>query len=808
MSLGGLISSSGGGNSGGGRGRVVAEIAPHAPSFMPSGTIAHPHFLSSPIPNPMQTSSSALSLSIQKMDGHSELGFAENFDPGIIGRLRDDEHESKSGSDNFEGASGDDQDGGGGDQPPRKKKYHRHTPNQIQELENFFKECPHPDEKQRSELSRRLGLESKQVKFWFQNRRTQMKTQLERHENIILRQENDKLIAENGLMKDAISNPVCNNCGGPAIPGQISFDGHQLRIENARLKEELNRICAMANKLPISSLGIPGSILNATSGLELGVGRNGMDGMNAVSAGLPMGFDLGDGISSSSPMIPPVKTSSGMMGNEVPFERSMYIDLALAAMDELVKMVQVDSPLWIKSSDGTDILNIEEYQAFSCIGMKPSSLVTEATRDTCVVIVNSLALVETLMDANRWAEMFQCLVARASTIDMISNGMDGTRNGALQLMYAELQMLSPLVPVRPLKFLRFCKQHAEGVWAVVDVSIDINQEGPNTNPFVDCRRLPSGCVVQDMPNNCSKVTWIEHTEYDENIVHHLFRETLRSGMGFGAQRWLATLQRQGESLAFLISSANSNEDLSGIDVSGKKSMLKLAQRMVDNFCAGISASSVRKWDKLCFENVSEDVRVMARKSMNDPGEPPGIVLSVATTVWVPVSRHRVFEFLRDEQFRKDWDILSSGVPMQRIVQIGKGQGDANGVSLLRANAPNANNSNMLILQETWTDPTGSLVVYAPVDTESINVVMRGGDSAYVALLPSGFAILPGGPPGYGVVKSEGKGYDGSGGCLLTVAFQILVSSLPTAKINMESVETVSTLISCTIQRIKSALLAA
>lgn len=40
---------------------------------------------------------------------------------------------------------------------------------------SFFKECPHPDEKQRSDLSKRLGLENKQVKFWFQNRRTQMK---------------------------------------------------------------------------------------------------------------------------------------------------------------------------------------------------------------------------------------------------------------------------------------------------------------------------------------------------------------------------------------------------------------------------------------------------------------------------------------------------------------------------------------------------------------------------------------------------------------------------------------------------------
>lgn len=42
----------------------------------------------------------------------------------------------------------------------------------------FFKECPHPDDKQRSDLSRRLGLETKQVKFWFQNRRTQMKVRM------------------------------------------------------------------------------------------------------------------------------------------------------------------------------------------------------------------------------------------------------------------------------------------------------------------------------------------------------------------------------------------------------------------------------------------------------------------------------------------------------------------------------------------------------------------------------------------------------------------------------------------------------
>lgn len=42
---------------------------------------------------------------------------------------------------------------------------------------SLFKECPHPDDKQRMKLSQDLGLKPRQVKFWFQNRRTQMKVQ-------------------------------------------------------------------------------------------------------------------------------------------------------------------------------------------------------------------------------------------------------------------------------------------------------------------------------------------------------------------------------------------------------------------------------------------------------------------------------------------------------------------------------------------------------------------------------------------------------------------------------------------------------
>ena len=68
-------------------------------------------------------------------------------------------------------------------------------------------------------------------------------------------------------------------------------------------------------------------------------------------------------------------------------------------------------------------------------------------------------------------------------------------------MHAELQVLSPLVPIREVVFLRFCKQHAEGLWAVVDVSVDAvgnphhhALNGGGAAGYMGCRLLPTGCL--------------------------------------------------------------------------------------------------------------------------------------------------------------------------------------------------------------------------------------------------------------------------------------------------------------------------
>ncbi|RZS16478.1 hypothetical protein BHM03_00048466, partial [Ensete ventricosum] len=218
-------------------------------------------------------------------------------------------------------------------------------------------------------------------------------TQIERHKNIILRQENDKLRAENLSIREATRNPVCNNCGGLAILGEGSLEEHHLRIENARLKDELDRVCSLIGKFlgkPISASSSPLPLPMSNSTLDLVVGSNVFTGLDLVTpATLPPVTDFTTG------------ATSGAFGTITTPARN-------------VGMGTLDGPV---------------------------VLVSEATRATDAVIINSLALVETLMRATRW-------------------------------MHAELQVLSPLVPVRDVHFLRFCKQLTEGAWAVVDVSVD------------------------------------------------------------------------------------------------------------------------------------------------------------------------------------------------------------------------------------------------------------------------------------------------------------------------------------------------
>ncbi|KAM7498279.1 hypothetical protein LguiA_022693 [Lonicera macranthoides] len=723
----------------------------------------------------LQTGISASSINGNMMEGQVGIRGSTSNGDQMAAMMRREGIESHSESEKQEGTDGsDDQDL---NKKGKRKAYHRHTRQQIQRMEEFFKECPHPGDKHRKQLGRELGLDSLQVKFWFQNKRTQMKMQNGRAESTSLRNENERLRIDNLRYKEGLNNVTCPNCGGPAVIKEISVEERHLRMENIRLKEEVARISAIATKYmgkPMPSYNDP-SPRAPTHSLDFDFGQPEIGGemLGAV--------DLHESLNGPTEA-----------------DKPMIIELAMESMDELWVMARIEEPLWMPSIEGSLLLIEDEYSRTfpRGLGPRPQGFKTEASRECGVVMMNHINIVEILMDVNRWSTMFSSIVSRAMTLEVLSTGVAGNYNGALQVMTAEFQIPSPLVPTRECYFVRYCKQHRDGTWAVVDVSLD--QLRPS--PQLRCQRRPSGCLIQEMPNGYSKIIWVEHVDVDDMGIHNIYKPVVNTSLAFGAKRWISTLDRQCERIASALAMNVPPTDFNNLvvlNLEGRKSMLKLAERMVLAFCTGVSTSKAHTWTTLSG-NESDNVRVMTYKSVDDPGRPPGIVLCAATSIWLPIPPSRVFDFLRDENLRNVWDILSNGGVIKEVSHIANGRNPGNYISLLHVGSEESHQTKMLLLQESCFDPIASYVVFAPVDLSAMKFVLRGGDPDCVSLLPSGFAIMPDGP----LVDDGGLFEMGTGGSLLTIGFQILVDSIPTAKLSHGSVVMVNSLITCTIDRIK------
>lgn len=83
-------------------------------------------------------------------------------------------------------------------------------------------------------------------------------------------------------------------------------------------------------------------------------------------------------------------------------EKPIIIELAVTAMEELIRMAQIGEPLWVTSPDDPahETLNEDEYiRSFPRgMGPRPTGLKSEASRNSNVVIMNHMNLVEILMD--------------------------------------------------------------------------------------------------------------------------------------------------------------------------------------------------------------------------------------------------------------------------------------------------------------------------------------------------------------------------------------------------------------------------
>nr|GMC59737.1 homeobox-leucine zipper protein ROC8-like [Ipomoea batatas] len=696
--------------------------------------------------------------------------------------------------------SGDDNDLDISSSRRGKKHYHRHTSQQIQQLEAFFKDCPHPDENQRRQLSRELGLEPKQIKFWFQNKRTQTKAQGERADNSALRTENERIHCENLAMREALKNVVCLQCDGPALGEEERKRGLQiLRMENAQLKEEHERLSAMISNLmgrsSMMAAQASSGVLHEESNNYLVAGgsapvdpRN--NNNNPVVVSQPL-FTLGGGVQE--------------------MEKSAMVDTMAVAMEELIELLRADEPLWIRTpEDGRLVLHRETYdRVFPKVNyLRSVSTRTESSKDSAVVPATPVELIEMCLDPSKWMDFFPTIVAKARIIEVLDSGMLG---GSLQLMFEKMHILSPMVAPRDFIFLRYCRQLEATAWIMVDVSYDCFKENEGFAPSYSWK-LPSGCLIQDLHNGKSKVTWIEHVQVDDKTqTHRLYRDLICGSQAYGANRWIVTLQRMCERYGFSMGvkgAPTARHELEEVmnEPQGRRSVMQLSQRMVKSFCEILNMG-----ERVDFPQTSEmnnsGVRISLRKSSTETAQSAdALVVCAASSLWLPLPFDHLFNFFRDDQLRAQWDVLSNGYPVTEVARIPTGNHPGNCVSIFQPYV--SKESSMLVLQESCVNSLEGHVVYAPIDLPVITASINGEDPIKIPMLPSGFVISGDGrlEKRSSSTAQSSNSKTGQGGSLLTVAFQILISNGSLSKqVNMECVATVHALISSTIQKIKTAL---
>ncbi|KAK2973163.1 hypothetical protein RJ640_009586 [Escallonia rubra] len=552
--------------------------------------------------------------------------------------------------------------------------------------------------------------------------------QNERADNNSLRAENERIHCENLALGEALKNVVCPACGGPPLGEEERLRTLQrLRIENAQLKEEQERLSNMLVQVTGKSIA---QLLSLSPSLGYSVD---LPAENILSQGIGGPFLDPDLVlkPSKNPMLP------YRLNDMQEMEKSQAIEIAARAMDELIELLRVYEPVWIKlSTDGGYTLHRDSYYNLypKTNNLKSSGARIESSKDSGVMAIAGLQLVEMFLDSDKWVDLFPTIVTKARTIEVIDTGNLG---GSLQL-----------------------------------------------------------------------VTWVEHVEVDDRSpIHRLYRDLVCSGQAYGAKRWITTLQRMCERFAYSLGSraTQPSHELDGvIDVpEGRRSLMKLSHRMVSSFCSILSMS-----EKLDFPNFSEmsnsGVRISVRTS-TEPSQPRGVIVSAATSLWLPLSCDSVFNFFRDEKTRAQWDVLSSGNPVNEIAHVTTGSHPGNCISIMQQPF-NPNGDSLLILQESCIDPLVALIVYAPVDLHSVTSAINGQDMAKIPLLPSGFIISDDGHPPDNYRASTSGGTTRPSGSLVTVALQVLLCSNGLSQqLTMESVAAVHNLISSAVQNIKAAL---
>ncbi|KAF1890676.1 hypothetical protein Lal_00013271 [Lupinus albus] len=504
-----------------------------------------------------------------------------------------------------------------------------------------------------------------------------------------------------------------------------------------------------------------------------------------------------------------VPQNLGLSSDENIMPKAQMIGAAIAAKDELLQLLTINEPLWVKSPIGNEtlILRRVSYEMFfpRVPLIKSSKTREESSKGSRIVSINPKKLVDMFMDPDIWRHLFSTIISNAHTIQVVEMGSLEKRSGAISLMYADMHVLSPLVPSREFNFLRYCAQISDSVWVITDVSFDYLKE--KTIPS-NSWRLPSGCLIKALLNGFTEVTWVEHVEVDDNIqTHSLYKDVVSTGIAYGAQRWLSELSRMSERLSSFVPNYIPCHDTGSVIgvAEGRKGIIKLCHRMLKSFCEMLNMSK-RGLEQFISRKSNEGVWICVNQMNIEPGQRNGRSLVAAASFWLPNPFNDVFHFFIDANKRPQWDFYwREDNPPIEISRISNRQNSANFISIFQEKTPATNPSErVMIIQENFVNHLGSYIVYAPIKVGDLAVTLRGHDLSMVSLLPSGITISEAVSTANVVAAGEASSSRNHGrtrGSLVTIALQIHMSD----NVNSDFMDAANCLVNSTVQRIKEGL---
>ncbi|MCE3216419.1 hypothetical protein HAX54_006438 [Datura stramonium] len=586
---------------------------------------------------------------------------------------------------------------------------------------------------------------------------------------------------ENMAMREALENIYCPQCDGPPI-GEEERERNieKMKMENQMLRDEYERISNFISRVvgrsflmnpPNSTLGSP-----SNSSDESLLSQNICDSPIEYPPPTPYRENnhnvRGNSINiNNTPIMSPLPQENYEFHHD-DREKSVIFEIVVAAIGEMVELFQVNNPIWIKSpSDERCFIHRDSYDRIFSNPNRPyksSTARIESSRDYGVVPMTAIELIQNFLDP----------------------------------MYEKVHVLSPLVESREFFFIRCCKQIDSTTWMMVDVSYDLFKEFQSGVVPSYSWKFPSGCVIQEMGNGQSLVTWIEHVQvYDKNQVHPIYRDLLCDRETYGAKRWIVTLQRMSERYNFAMGAAfSTRHDLKEVvtNPEGMKNVMQISQRMIQSFCEILSMT-----DNLSFpasSQLNSGDRFSIRKN-EEITQPKGFIATASTSLCLPLSFQTIFNFFKDHKTRPQWDVLTDGNNVIELARVPTGTFPENSITIIQPFVPKENN--MLVLQESSIDEMGAFIIYAPIDLRTITSIINGDDSKKVSILPSGLIISPDGR----LTSDREDARNASDGSILTVAFQIVICANDNPishQQHMDAVATVHHLLSSTVLKIKAA----